>query len=130
MGETQGIRVVARNRKARHEYEVLEEHEAGLVLRGAEVKSLRAGQVSFADAFARVDDGELWLHHLHITPKARCILCCQDYSETTEIGDLNRNSVHEVLIGDAFARARRQVYGLEEAPDDFICHNCHFALRR
>ncbi|MFQ5678417.1 MAG: SsrA-binding protein SmpB [Gemmatimonadota bacterium] len=59
---------MARNRKARHEYEILEEHEAGLVLRGCEVKSLRAGKASFTDSFARVDGGEAWLYNLHITP--------------------------------------------------------------
>lgn len=63
-----GVRVIARNRKARHDYEVLEEFEAGIVLRGAEVKALRAGKASFTDSFARVDDGEIWLHNLHITP--------------------------------------------------------------
>lgn len=63
-----GVRVVARNRKARHEYEILEEHEAGLVLRGSEVKSLRQGKASFTDAFARVDGGEMWLYNLHISP--------------------------------------------------------------
>jgi SsrA-binding protein len=61
-------KVVARNRKARHEYEVLETYEAGMELVGPEVKSLRAGGVSFQDAFARVDKGEVWLHSLHISP--------------------------------------------------------------
>ena len=68
MAESEGRKIVARNRKARHEYEVLEEHEAGLVLRGAEVKSLRDGRASFTDSFARVEHGELWLHNLHISP--------------------------------------------------------------
>lgn len=63
-----GRKVTIRNRKARHEFEVLEELEAGLVLVGAEVKSLREGKASFTDAFARVENGELWLHNLHITP--------------------------------------------------------------
>jgi SsrA-binding protein len=57
-----------RNRKARHEFEILEELEAGLVLEGAEVKSLRDGRANFTDAFARVENGELWLHNLHISP--------------------------------------------------------------
>jgi SsrA-binding protein len=61
-------KVVARNRKARHEYEVLETYEAGMELKGPEVKSLRSGGVSFQDAFARVDGGEVWLHSLHISP--------------------------------------------------------------
>jgi SsrA-binding protein len=64
----QARRVVARNRKARHEYDVLETLEAGIELRGPEVKSLRAGHVSFQDAFARVERGEVWLHSLHISP--------------------------------------------------------------
>ena len=60
--------MVARNRKARHEYEILASYEAGLALRGPEVKSLRGGGVSFQDAFARVESGEVWLHNLHIRP--------------------------------------------------------------
>lgn len=69
------------------------------------------------------------IHHLHITPHAKCILCCQDYSETNEVGDLNITSVREALEGDDFAHARRMVYGIDEAPSDFICHNCKFALK-
>ena len=61
-------RVVARNRKARHEFQVLQTFEAGMELRGPEVKSLRAGEVSFRDSFARVKNGEVWLHSLHISP--------------------------------------------------------------
>ena len=68
MAERQGVRVVARNRKARHEYEVLEELEAGMVLQGSEVKSLRDGRASFTDAFGRVEGGEVWLYNLHISP--------------------------------------------------------------
>lgn len=67
MGE-EGRKVVARNRKARHEYEVLETLDAGLVLKGPEVKSIRDGKVSFQDAFARVEGGEVWLYSLHISP--------------------------------------------------------------
>ena len=63
-----GRKVVATNRKARHEYEILDTWEAGLVLKGPEVKSLRDGKVSFTDAFARVERGEVWLYSLHISP--------------------------------------------------------------
>lgn len=63
-----GRKIVASNRKARHEYEILETFEAGMVLRGPEVKSIRDGKVSFQDAFATVDRGEVWLHSLHISP--------------------------------------------------------------
>ena len=60
--------VVASNRKARHEFEVLETYEAGLVLKGPEVKSVRAGKVAFQDAFATIDRGEVFLHSFHISP--------------------------------------------------------------
>lgn len=63
-----GRKIIASNRKARHEYQVLDQVEAGLVLTGPEVKSLRDGKVSFQDAHARVESGEIWLHALHISP--------------------------------------------------------------
>ena len=69
MAETKtGRKVVASNRKARHEYQILDTWEAGIVLQGPEVKSLREGKVSFQDAFARIERGEVWLYSLHISP--------------------------------------------------------------
>ena len=59
-------KIVASNRKARHNYSILDTFEAGVVLQGTEVKSLREGHASLADAFATVDDGEIWLRNLHI----------------------------------------------------------------
>jgi SsrA-binding protein len=56
------------NRKARHEYHILETYEAGIALRGPEVKSLRMGKASLQDSFARIDRGELYLHQMHISP--------------------------------------------------------------
>ncbi len=67
-GRSDGRKVVARNKKARHEYEILDTYEAGLVLRGPEVKSIREGKVSLAGAFARLDNGEAWLYDMHVTP--------------------------------------------------------------
>ena len=61
-------RVVARNRKARHEYHIEETFEAGIVLRGTEVKSIRAGRVNFKDAFAAVENNEMFLYNMHISP--------------------------------------------------------------
>jgi SsrA-binding protein len=61
-------KVVADNRKARHDYTILEVYKAGLVLEGSEVKSLRLGHVNLMDSYARVDKGELWIHALHVTP--------------------------------------------------------------
>lgn len=64
--EGEGKLVVASNRKAWHHYEILEEYEAGLELKGPEVKSLRGGKVSLEGSFARVEGEEAFLHHLHI----------------------------------------------------------------
>ncbi len=61
-----GDRVVATNRRARHDYEILETYECGIVLQGSEVKSLREGHAQLTDSFARVDEGELWLIGIHI----------------------------------------------------------------
>jgi SsrA-binding protein len=62
------VKIVANNRKALHDYHVLESFEAGLVLAGSEVKSLRQGMVSISDAYGKVSDGEVYLYNLHITP--------------------------------------------------------------
>jgi MoaA/NifB/PqqE/SkfB family radical SAM enzyme len=70
------------------------------------------------------------LQHLHITPRGQCILCCEDYDEVYKVGDLTKESVREVLAGRELARMRRWVYGLEEAPADFMCRNCVFARTR
>ena len=61
-----GRSVVVSNRKARHDYTILDTYEAGLALTGTEVKSLRAGRASLTDAFAQESDGEIWLHGMHI----------------------------------------------------------------
>lgn len=63
-----GIKIVVRNRKARHDYEIIDTIEAGLVLLGSEVKSLRAGRVSLSDAYATPKGDELYLVNLHISP--------------------------------------------------------------
>ncbi len=63
-----GVKVVATNRQARRDYEVIDTWEAGLVLQGSEVKSLREAKVTLSDAYARIIDGEAWLVGLHISP--------------------------------------------------------------
>jgi SsrA-binding protein len=62
----QGRKTIAQNRKARHDYTVLDSFEAGVALVGTEVKSLRMGRASLVDAYATIDDGEVWLRALHI----------------------------------------------------------------
>ncbi len=59
-------RIVAQNKKARHDYAIIDTYEAGLVLTGTEVKSLREGRTSLADGFVQIDGGEAWLHNAHI----------------------------------------------------------------
>ena len=66
MPREKGRKVVASNRKARHDYAILDTYEAGIALMGTEVKSLRAGRASLVDAFGQDRDGELFLHGLHI----------------------------------------------------------------
>ncbi|NMB41982.1 MAG: SsrA-binding protein SmpB [Firmicutes bacterium] len=61
-------KTLARNRRARHQYFIEETMEAGIVLRGTEVKSVRLGRVNLKDSYARVEDGELFLHDMHISP--------------------------------------------------------------
>jgi SsrA-binding protein len=63
-----GVRVIATNRKARHEYHILETYEAGIALLGPEVKSLRAGRVSLSEAYAQIQNEEAFLLQLHISP--------------------------------------------------------------
>jgi SsrA-binding protein len=66
-----GRKLIASNRKARHDYHIEDTYEAGLVLTGTEVKSLRAGRASLVDAYARVKDGEVWLEGAHIPEYAQ-----------------------------------------------------------
>jgi hypothetical protein len=67
------------------------------------------------------------LQHLHITPRGQCVLCCEDYDERYIVGDLTTNTVAEVLEGPELATMRKWVYGIEDAPDDFMCRDCVFA---
>lgn len=70
------------------------------------------------------------IQHLHITPRGACVICCQDYDENYIVGDVSKHTVAEVLEGDEMAKIRKWAYGVEEAPDDFICRTCVFALER
>ena len=67
-GSNPNNRLVARNRKARHDYEILDSFECGMALLGTEVKSLRDGRVNLTDSYAEVRDGEVFLRNLHISP--------------------------------------------------------------
>ncbi|WP_106848437.1 SsrA-binding protein SmpB [Blastococcus sp. Marseille-P5729] len=66
MPKESGKKLIASNKRARHDYAISDVYEAGIVLQGTEVKSLRAGRASLADSFGMVTDGEVFLHHVHI----------------------------------------------------------------
>ena len=70
------------------------------------------------------------IQHLHITPAGKCVICCHDYDEKYVVGDLTTATIDEVLRGPEMAKIRRWTYGIEEAPDDYICRSCTFALSR
>jgi SsrA-binding protein len=66
MAKETGRKMIAQNKKARHDYHILDTYEAGLVLTGTEVKSLRLGRASLVDGFAQLEGGEAWLYNVHI----------------------------------------------------------------
>ncbi|MEP6471064.1 MAG: radical SAM/SPASM domain-containing protein [Acidobacteriota bacterium] len=109
--------------------------------RGWEVKSFRIRSRPASGTFVPepppVQDlrgcelmGSRPFEHLHITATAKAVLCCQDYYEKLTVGDLKTQTVAEILGGDVMARLRRWTYGVEEAPADFLCRRCEFALGR
>lgn len=63
-----GIKVIAENRKAFHNYYIEDRIEAGIILTGTEIKSIRNGRVNLKDSYARLDEGEIWVHQMHISP--------------------------------------------------------------
>lgn len=67
---------------------------------------------------------------VHVNPMGQCVLCCQDYHDRYVVGDLNVETLDEILGGERMALYRRWVYGMEEAPADFICRGCIYALTR
>lgn len=66
MAKEKGRKLIAQNKKARYDYHILDTYEAGLVLTGTEVKSLRQGRASLVDGFVELDGGEAWLHNVHV----------------------------------------------------------------
>src|SRR5437763_754688 len=123
-----GVKVIATNRQARRDYEVLETVEAGLVLRGSEVKSLREAHVQFADANGWIRDGEAWLLGLHIAPyshaqgayshdpdrERKLLLRHHEIrlaQERTRHGDELESVVHRVLDRGAFVDAAEKDQG-------------------
>jgi SsrA-binding protein len=112
--------VIARNKRARHDYEVLETYEAGLVLQGTEVKSLRGGKANLSDAYGVVKDGELWLLNLHIAPYEKGTAWNHEPTRTRKlllraseirrlIGSVERKGLTIIPLEMRFRRGRAKV---------------------
>lgn len=89
-------KTVARNKKALHEYHIIDTYEAGIVLAGPEVKSIRAGKVSLTEAFARVDGNEAFLYGMHISPYDPASLWNVDATRTRKLL-LNRREIRKLI---------------------------------
>ncbi|HEX6308174.1 MAG TPA: SsrA-binding protein SmpB [Longimicrobiales bacterium] len=89
-------KTLARNRKALHEYHVVDRYEAGIVLAGPEVKSIRAGKVSLAEAFARIDGNEVFVHGMHISPYDPASRWNLDATRTRKLL-LNRREIRRLI---------------------------------
>lgn len=100
------IKVVSRNRKAHHDYEIIDSLEAGLVLLGSEIKSIRAGRVNITEGFAQYKDGEMWLLNVHISP----------YDEASIFGHEplrpRKLLLHKKEIAQLFSRVREKGFTL------------------
>jgi SsrA-binding protein len=96
MPREQGRKVVASNRKAYHDYSILETYEAGMVLTGTEVKSLRLGRASLADAFGHENHGEIFLHGLHIPEYTQGTWTNHEPRRTRKLL-LHHDEIHKIL---------------------------------
>lgn len=94
MGE--GFKVVAQNKKARHDYHIEETYEAGLVLTGTEIKSIRSGKANLKDSFARIQNGEIYLHNMHVSPYEQGNRYNHDPLRTRKLL-LNRKEISKLL---------------------------------
>ena len=117
----------------RRDVDALRTKFPGWNVRSFKIQS-RAGQLGYTlpPAKKRLRGCDLMgsrpFEHLHVNATGTAVLCCQDYYEKWVVGDLNRESVADVMGGDRIAQMRRWAYGVEEAPDDFLCRRCEFAL--
>ena len=94
---TDAIKPIARNRKAFHNFLILDKWEAGIELKGTEVKSLRNGEVQIGDAYARIDDGEVYLIGLHISPYDKTAYGNHDPTRNRKLL-LHRREIHRLTV--------------------------------
>ncbi|MEK6719155.1 MAG: SsrA-binding protein SmpB [Chloroflexota bacterium] len=103
-----GEKTIALNRRARHDFSITETFEAGLVLTGTEIKSIRAGKVNLSDAYARIENGEAWLIGAHIAPFEQANRYNHEPKRTRKLL-LHRSEIDELL-------GRAQAKGLTVVP--------------
>lgn len=101
------MKLIADNRKVRHEYFIEETYEAGIMLEGSEVKSIRAGNVNLADSFALIRKGEIYLKNMHISPYDK-----QSKFNTTDPRRDRKLLMHKAEINKLFSKVSRQGYTL------------------
>ena len=99
MAREQGTKLIAQNKKARHDYHIEDTWEAGLVLVGTEVKSLRQGRASLVDGFGEIDNGEAWLHQVHIP----------EYSQGTWTNHMSRRKRKLLLNRHEIAKIEKKL---------------------
>ncbi len=99
-------KIIASNKRAAHRYEIIEKIEAGLELRGTEVKSLRANKVDLKDSFARIDNGQIFLHNLYLSPYEQASYNNSDPKR------VRRLLLHKKQIFKLFAKMREKGYTL------------------
>ena len=106
MAESQGIKIMAKNRSAYHDYFVEETYEAGIELYGTEVKSIRMGTLNLKDAWCGVKDGELFLRQMHISPYEKGNIFNKDPMRP------RRLLMHKKQINQLYAKVRQDGYSL------------------
>ncbi len=92
-----GYKLVSDNRQARHQYEILETFEAGVELKGTEVKSIRAGNVNLRDGYALIRDAQIWLHNVHIAPHSTTIQVYNHEARRTRRLLLHRGEIRKLI---------------------------------
>lgn len=102
--------MLIKNKRALHEYEVVQKFEAGISLRGTEIKSIRAGSINFKDSYARVKDGECWLMNFHISPWEKAAFFNHDATRPRRLL-LNRHEIRRM-------RSRVEEQGMTLVPLD------------
>lgn len=94
---TDGYKIISDNRKARFQYEILETYEAGIELKGTEVKAIRAGKVNISDGFGSIREGQVWLFNVHISPHDKASIVFNHEPRRTRRLLLHRDEIRKLI---------------------------------